>query len=77
MKLGLYRHYKGGYYKVTGICLHSETKEELVLYESLNEDPMSKLWVRPVDKFFENVVVDGVKIPRFSYIGDQKAKERL
>lgn len=77
MKLGLYKHYKGGHYKVLGICLHSETKEELVLYESLNENPLSKMWVRPYDMFFDDVLVDGVKVPRFTYIGDQKANVRL
>ena len=77
MKLGLYRHYKGGHYKVLGTCLHSETKEELVLYESINGDGITKYWVRPIEMFLEEIEVLGQKIPRFSYIGNQKAKERL
>lgn len=77
MKLGLYRHYKGGHYKVLGICLHSETKEELVLYEPLNKDGATNFWVRPLEMFLEDIEIDGKKIPRFQYIGDQKSKERL
>lgn len=77
MKIGLYRHYKGGLYKVLGTCLHSETKEELVLYEPLNGDGITNYWVRPIEMFLEEVDVLGQRISRFTYIGDQKAKDRL
>ncbi len=64
---GRYRHYKGKEYEVIGIARHSETEEELVVYRTLygNFD----LWVRPLAMFTETVVVDGVDVPRFQYIG--------
>lgn len=30
---GLYRHFKGGLYRVLGIAKHSETLEEFVVYK--------------------------------------------
>ena len=44
---GIYKHFKGDYYLVEGIVIHSETKEEMVLYKSLYED--CKSYVRPID----------------------------
>jgi len=69
LKIGKYRHSKtGNMYRVIGIAKHSETRDDLVVYESLNENPLSKLWVRPRDMFLEKVTVKGKKIPRFTYV---------
>lgn len=68
MKLGKYKHYKGKEYKVLGVAKHSETLEELVVYECLYDNPVGKLWVRPKAMFEEEVEIDGQKIPRFKYI---------
>jgi hypothetical protein len=65
---GLYRHYKGKMYKVHQVVRHSETLEELVLYETLYENPAGKWWVRPATMFLETVVIDGVAKPRFEWI---------
>ncbi len=70
IKLGIYRHYKGNTYRVVGIAKHSETLEDVVVYEALYENTESKLWVRPLAMFLETVIVDGKKIPRFEYIGE-------
>lgn len=70
-KIGKYQHYKGNYYQVIAIAKHSETLEELVVYEALYDNPRSKVWVRPLKMFAENVIVDGKKIPRFTYIKDE------
>jgi hypothetical protein len=69
--LGKYRHYKGKNYEVLGIVIHSETYEELVLYTALDgskEYPKGTLWVRPKAMFFEDILVDGIKVTRFSRI---------
>lgn len=70
---GKYQHYKGKYYEVIGTVRHSETLEELVLYRALYESPdfdPDALWVRPKSMFLENVIVDGVEMPRFKYISN-------
>ncbi len=51
-------------YEVIGIARHSETNEWLVVYRP--EYGESRLWVRPVAMFLENVVIDGVDQPRFT-----------
>lgn len=60
---GLYEHYKGNKYKVIGIAKHSETLEEMVVYQAQYGD--FGIWVRPKDMFFEDVLVDGKLKPRF------------
>jgi hypothetical protein len=69
IKPGLYRHYKNKNYRVIGVAKHSETLEDLVVYEALYENDLSKLWVRPLTMFLENVEVDDKLVPRFEYIG--------
>jgi len=65
---GRYRHYKGGEYEVIFAARHSETEEVLVVYRTLYND--SGWWVRPHTMFFEDVMVDGRRVPRFERIGD-------
>ena len=64
----LYSHYKNKPYKYLGIVRHSETLEEMVLYQCRYENKLGKMWVRPKEMFFESVVVDGEKKPRFEKI---------
>jgi hypothetical protein len=70
VKAGIYRHYKGEKYRVIGIAKHSETLEELVVYEALYDNKESKLWVRPKKMFLENIEIDGRLVPRFEYLGE-------
>jgi hypothetical protein len=67
-KPGLYRHYKGNDYRVTGLARHSETEEVLVVYQALYGE--RGLWVRPAAMFTETVEVAGKRVPRFARIGD-------
>lgn len=67
---GRYQHYKGMLYKVHGLVRHSETLEELVLYETLYDNPQGKMWVRPKQMFMETVVIEGKPQPRFKYVGN-------
>ena len=55
----LYRHFKGGLYRIVTIAQHTETSEGLVIYRS--EDDPSKVWARPVVNFLSPV--DKVKYP--------------
>lgn len=65
---GRYQHYKGQEYRVLGTVKHSETLEDLVLYECLYENPKGKLWVRPFKMFLETVSHQGMTVPRFKFI---------
>ncbi len=67
LKLGRYRHFKGGEYEVVGLARSSETLEAVVLYKPLYAD--LGLWARPYAMFVEQVSVEGVFQPRFAYQG--------
>lgn len=60
---GLYEHYKGFPYKVLAVALHTETMEELVVYQALYGE--RRVWVRPVAMFLEHVTIGGKSQPRF------------
>jgi hypothetical protein len=69
IKLGIYKHSKKGtLYRVIGTAAHSETLEPMVVYEAQYENPVSKLWVRPVSMFEDVVEVEGKKVPRFVFM---------
>jgi hypothetical protein len=65
VRIGKYRHFKGGLYEVLGVARHCETEEELVVYKNGRGD----LWVRPKAMFLETVTHDGRVVPRFAYLG--------
>ena len=67
IKLGKYRHYKGKEYEAIGIAKHSETMEDMVIYQAQYGDRQT--WVRPLKMFIEEVEVNGKKVPRFEFIG--------
>ena len=50
---GIYKHFKGNYYIVEDVAIHSETSEEYVVYRQLYGD--SKLYIRPKDMFLSKV----------------------
>lgn len=71
VKKGIYQHFKGKKYRLLNVVKHSETLEELVLYEALYENAEGKLWVRPKSMFFEEVTRDGKTFPRFVLIEEE------
>lgn len=50
---GIYKHFKGNYYIVEDVAIHSETSEEYIVYRQLYGD--SKLYIRPKDMFLSKV----------------------
>lgn len=50
---GIYKHFKGDYYLVVDVAIHSETEEKCVVYRSLYGN--GNLWIRPLNSFFSEV----------------------
>ena len=72
MKIGIYKHAKSdNEYKVHFIAKHSETLEDMVVYEALYNNDKSKYWVRSISMFEEIVEVRGEKVPRFIYLREK------
>lgn len=65
MRMGIYKHYKGKFYRVMGVARHTETLEEVVVYQSLYGD--FGIWVRPLRMFLEEVEWEGQVVPRFAF----------
>lgn len=80
-KPGVYRHFKNKrYYRLHGLAKHSETMEDMAVYEPLYvSEPLKELggrfWVRPLAMFTEEVEYEGIKQPRFHYVGEEKPQE--
>ncbi|MEA3395770.1 MAG: DUF1653 domain-containing protein [Pseudomonadota bacterium] len=70
---GIYRHYKHLMYEVLGTVRHSETLEPMTLYRALYGE--RGLWVRPAAMFGEEVVIDGVRQPRFAWVSETNQQQ--
>lgn len=68
----LYRHFKGNIYKVICVAMHTETSEDMVIYQDTNNN--HKIYARPIDMFLSEV--DKEKYPnveqhyRFEQLND-------
>jgi hypothetical protein len=70
LKIGKkYRHFKGNEYLVLHLAKHSETREDLVVYQALYGE--RGIWVRPLDMFLEQVEREGKLVNRFEEIEAQ------
>jgi hypothetical protein len=65
---GIYRHYKGNKYKVIAIGKHSETLEQLVVYQALYGN--NEIWCRPISMWNDDINIDGKIHKRFQIIED-------
>lgn len=68
IKSGRYRHFKGKEYRVLYTAKHSETLEDMVVYQALYGE--MGIWVRPAEMFCEIITRDGKTFPRFEFISD-------
>lgn len=72
IKIGKYKHYKGTVVEVIGVAKHSETLEEMVVYnhpDPIKGESANTLWVRPKKMFMENVIIHRKEMPRFEFVG--------
>lgn len=68
---GIYRHYKGDFYRTLCVGRMSEAREEeCVVYISLKK---GSVWIRPLGMFLENITVGEYKGPRFVWISEQES----
>ena len=67
--LGVWRHYKGGLYRLLSVGRHSETLEPVAVYQALYGK--KEIWVRPMSMWEEPVDLDGVSVARFTYLGEE------
>lgn len=61
----VYRHYKGNMYRIIAFAKHSETLEDMIIYQSLDD---GKTWARPY--YMWNEIVDKNNTLRFTLVED-------
>jgi len=61
------RHYKGGLYRVVGLCRIEATLETGVLYQALQGDE-EVVWMRPLAEFDNPVVTKDGVVTRFAVV---------
>lgn len=70
--LGKYRHFRNEkLYEVIAQGIHSETREEMIIYKSLYHSEQygnGQIWVRPKAMFFESVLHNGQTVTRFQKV---------
>jgi molecular chaperone GrpE len=71
IKLGIYRHYKGGEYRILGEARLTDQEAKMVVYQSLRDE---QLWIRPLKEFLAEVEVNGETKPRFEFLREEEAE---
>ena len=67
-----YKHFKGNIYRVLHIAKHSETLEDMIVYQAMYGE--RGIWVRPKTMFEETIERDSKVIRRFEEITDEEAE---
>ena len=67
-----YRHFKGNVYRGLHIAKHSETLEDMIVYQAMYGD--RGIWVRPKAMFDEIIDREGPTVRRVSTISAEDAE---
>jgi hypothetical protein len=65
-RLGIYRHFKGNYYRLLLVAEHSESREPLAIYQALYGE--RGYWARPLIMWNETVKLGGADVTRFAFV---------
>lgn len=65
---GVYHHYKGGLYRVLMLVTREDDRSQLVVYRR-EGDGVSPIWARPLSEWHQDVLVDGVRVARYTAVG--------
>ena len=52
----IYRHFKGNLYRIITIAKHSETTEDMVVYQAIKDN---QVWVRPKSMWNDTIDENG------------------
>lgn len=76
---GIYRHYKDdNLCKVMALVKDSETLKDMVVYEALYPNPLSRTWVRPYFEWSELVRNrEGQMVNRYTFVKETETEEGL
>lgn len=64
----IWRHYKNKDYRIIAVSCNTEDLTWHVVYEALYDNPVSKIWHRPLEMFLEDVEIDGKMVQRFKRV---------
>lgn len=70
LRPGVYRHFKGNFYRLLLVARHSETLEPMVVYQALYGE--KGYWARPAAMWTQQVEHQGRRVPRFAWHGDEE-----
>jgi DNA polymerase-3 subunit epsilon len=59
-----FKHYKGGLYELVCEAIQESDLSSVIVYKSYD----GRIWTRPKEVFFEWIVIDGVRLQRFTEI---------
>ena len=72
VKIGqMYRHFKGGKYKIIALAKDCENLRDIVVYQllySTKDFEIGQIWTRPLEDFIGFKEVNGKRVKRFELI---------
>ena len=71
-----YRHFRNGkIYRLVAFATIEATEEEAVVYQAMYGD--RHIWIRTKQNFFEEVLHEGIMVPRFKLVPTDEALKEI